>query len=108
MLKVYLDDIRVPKDSGYDSNHDWLIVRTYEEAKSIVLNHKPQSWSFDHDLGPGETVYDFIKFIIELDIENPTEGFITSTFSYNIHSANPVGSKNIEKLLENYIKHKFN
>lgn len=35
------------------------------------------------------------------------DDFITKNFVFRCHSANPVGKKNIEELLNSYIENKF-
>ena len=104
-MKMYLDDIREPKDS-YD-----VIVRSYEEAVMFVQkNGIPSYISFDHDLGcedTGEILkrgYDFAKWLVDMDIENIYK--FPDNFSFNIHSANPIGRNNINSILNNYLKFK--
>lgn len=103
-MKMYLDDIRIPSDSSF------IIIRSFSEAVSFVLqNEVPSFISFDHDLGMKEgklleTGYDFAKWLVENDIEGII--FIPEDFSFNVHSANPVGSRNIESYLNNYLKFK--
>lgn len=97
--KLFLDDIRFPKEEG------WIIARTYDEAVAIVkLLGIPQNISFDHDLGLDSlTGYDFAKFLVEYDM---TYNEIDKTFTFYVHSANPVGAENIRKLLDNYVQFK--
>lgn len=104
-MKMYLDDIREPKDS-YD-----VIARSYEEALLFVQkNGIPSYISFDHDLGcedTGEILksgYDFAKWLVDMDIENIYK--FPDNFSFNIHSANPIGRNNINSILNNYLKFK--
>lgn len=101
MWSLYLDDIRYPKDSSF------VVARSVSEAIQMI-NDKgfPNYISFDHDLGENEeSGYDFAKWIINYDIDY---NVIDPTFSYNVHSANPVGAKNINFVLNNYLKFKFN
>lgn len=46
MVKVYLDDIRNPKED------DWIVVRNYDDFKKVILElpSLPDVISFDHDL----------------------------------------------------------
>ena len=105
MLKLYLDDIRIPKDSSFE------IVRSYKEAVAFVKERgAPDYISFDHDLGiePGvieKTGYDFAKWLVEADMNKEID--IPIHFRFNVHSANPIGAKNIESYLKNYLKRKF-
>ena len=130
--KLFLDDVRIPKDAiglvpdkynqFYFSN-DWDVVRNYDEfVQYIELNGVPKFVSFDHDLGDtamdeyfrnvatnGTLDYDNIeektgldcaKFLVEYcaDKNQPLP-------EYLVHSANPVGKRNIEGFLENAKKH---
>jgi hypothetical protein len=98
-MRLYIDDIRTPK------NDRWKVVRSYTDA--LIYMSKvgcPNYISFDHDLGEGKTGYDITKWMVENDIEYP--GWIPEEFHFNVHSANPVGKKNIESLLTNYLRHR--
>lgn len=104
--KLYLDDLRDSPDSSYN------IVRSYKDAVRYVKQFGvPYFISFDHDLGEDEngnllpTGYDFAKWLVEMDMDNMYGG-LPENFSFYVHSANPVGKKNIETYLNNYLKHK--
>jgi hypothetical protein len=106
--KLYLDDTRTP------STTDWVIVRTYEEFISYIeTNGLPYYVSFDHDLAQisykdgvesfeyyETTGYDCAKWLVDYCIRNNK-----SLPEFNVHSANPVGSENINKYLFNAKKH---
>ncbi len=105
-IKLYLDDIRIPKDDNF------IIVRNFEDAvKFVEKNNIPAYISFDHDLGidgNGKlllTGYDFAKWLIEMDLDNIYK--FPNNFQYNVHSANPVGKHNIETILDNYLNFKI-
>ncbi len=102
-MRLYLDDIRTPKDINF------VIVRSYEEAVVFVKeNGVPNYISFDHDLGVDEnnnelpSGYDFAKWLVEMDMDNIY--LIPVAFEFNVHSANPVGKANIEVYLKNYLE----
>ena len=101
-MKMFLDDIRVPKND-YD-----VIVRSFEEAINFVKeNGIPTYISFDHDLGCDEignilkSGYDFAKWLVDMDIENIHK--FPNNFTFDIHSANPIGKNNIKSILNNYL-----
>ncbi|WP_152057095.1 cyclic-phosphate processing receiver domain-containing protein [Aliarcobacter butzleri] len=101
-MKMFLDDIRVPKND-YD-----VIVRSFEEAVNFVKeNGIPTFISFDHDLGCDEmgnilkSGYDFAKWLVDMDIENIYK--FPNNFTFDIHSANPIGKNNIKSILNNYL-----
>ncbi len=95
--KIYLDDIRTPKTNG------WTVCRSYEDfIRAININGLPTEISFDHDLGWDEenncerkSGYDCAKWLVENDIVIE---------KFNVHSANPIGAKNITILLNNHKK----
>ena len=101
-MKLYLDDVRdLPDDS-------FTLVRSYEEAVLFVKdNGIPPFISFDHDLGCDEignilkNGYDFAKWLVDMDIENIHK--FPNNFTFDIHSANPIGKNNIKSILNNYL-----
>lgn len=96
-MRVYLDDERNPRVEQFDR-----VVRNYEEFKELLLTLVVVSYiSFDHDLGEGLDGYDCAKLLVELDMEH---NILDHNFSFNVHSANPVGAKNITAYLEGYLK----
>lgn len=108
---LFLDDERNLKDVTWAPewvfekyfNERWTVARNWEEVAYWVA-HKgfPKFISFDHDLGKDEkTGYDIIKLMIE-DVMN-SEYEISEGFDYYVHSKNPVGKKNIESYLNNFI-----
>ncbi len=96
-MKLFLDDLRNPCSNDFD------IVRSSESAiKFCEVNGCPSFISFDHDLGGDDTAMNFLKWLIETDMNMKT--FIPDDFSFHVHSANPIGKENIEFLLTNYLK----
>ena len=97
MTRVYLDDLREPKGQ-YD-----IILRSYdafvEYVKSVGEKIGDHYISFDHDLGEEMSGYDCAKFLINWCLDNEYD-----VPDYNIHSANPVGTENIESLFKTYKK----
>lgn len=105
--RLFLDDVRnvemVYKDF---SNEDFIVVRNYNDfVNCIKKNGLPYFISFDNDLGIDENGnllkegYDCAKWLVyesNLDLLN---------LNFNVHSANPVASSQIESLLKNYIKY---
>jgi len=90
-MKIWLDDIRKPPDES------WTWVSTAEKAWALILKEEIESISFDHDLGDGKlTGYDLAKTIEEYSYI----GGIEKKISWNVHSANPVGRKNIEQAMK--------
>ncbi len=105
--KLFLDDIRDVK-MVYKNlrDEDFIIVRNFKDFKKIIIeNGLPELISFDNDLGLDENEniaedgYAAAKWLVYesgLDLRN---------LKFNVHSANPVASQQIQSLLDNYIKH---
>lgn len=108
-MKVWLDDVRVPPKG-------WLWVKSYDEAVECFQENEGGvlDCSLDHDLGFEEaaqgknifdlanynynnvalTGYDFVRWIMEHEAW-PLK-------SLGIHSANPVGARNMMGVIERY------
>jgi hypothetical protein len=139
MKKLFLDDLRIPKDAiglvpsnlnQFYWENDWDIVRSYDEFVSyITKNGLPDFISFDHDLADDhyndlfsdenwvkddsdivlkydeykeKTGFECAKWLVDFCLDNGSQ--IPNTI---VHSANPVGKKNIESYLANAQKHLF-
>ena len=90
---LYLDDLR-PTPEGFER------VYNFEEFVAFIpQNGMPDFISFDHDLGLGKTGFDCAKYLVEYCLDNQT-----TLPEFTVHSQNPVGKENIEKLLANFIK----
>lgn len=89
-------------------NEEWVICRNKMQVISAIFDHDkevPSFISFDHDLGDGEsTGYDIAKWIVEMNMDGVVK--IPKDFSFYVHSKNPIGKKNIESYLNNYLEFK--
>lgn len=88
MKKIFLDDLR-------EAPKGWIDVRNYDEMVGILKTLKGEEFevSLDHDLGETKTGYDVCKWMVE------NECYPTVV---TIHTANPVGAKNMFQLLDRY------
>lgn len=115
MRKIFIDDERFPttaitlveSDMGmYKNDSDWVIVRTYDEfVNEVTKNGSPNYVSFDHDLadidGDDEkTGFDCAKWLVDYCMDNNI-----MLPKYQVHSANPIGKKNINSYLGNAKNH---
>jgi hypothetical protein len=137
MKKLFLDDIRIPKDAiglvpsnlnQYYWENDWVIVRDFHQfCDYLQKNGVPDFISFDHDLADDhyndlfsnknwsksdndivlkydeykeKTGYECAKWLVDFCLESSYK-----LPDYQVHSANPVGKKNIESYLLNAKKH---
>jgi hypothetical protein len=114
MIKVFLDDIRVPKMSHnetrglgmqYSNTKDWVIIRDYFDFIDFVKNNfdKIDLISFDHDLAcykdgqefTGKNAVDYlINFCLDNDKPFP---------DWYAHTDNTTGRKNIISTILNYL-----
>lgn len=90
-MNLYLDDLR-PTPEGFER------VYSYDEFVNFINTHGlPDFISFDHDLGVEETGFDCAKFLVNYCIDHNLK-----LPDYQVHSQNPVGKENIEKLFEHF------
>lgn len=91
MYRMFIDDERNPPIG------DWVVVRSSDQAIKFVQENGPPAFiSFDHDLGGDDTTMVFLKKLV--DIWDDTDLIP----DYQVHSANPVGSKNIVAFMESW------
>jgi hypothetical protein len=137
MKKLFLDDIRIPKDAiglvpsnlnQFYFENDWIVVRNFWEFCNYIQKFGlPNFISFDHDLADEhyndlfsdknwssqdsdivlkydeyseKTGYECAKWLVDWCLENSKK-----IPEFVVHSANPVGKKNIESYLNNATKH---
>jgi hypothetical protein len=92
--KLFIDDERTPATDG------WVIVRSSNEALTYIQNNGwPEFISFDHDLGGDDTTMVFLRKLVD-QVWNGDN----LPPDYMVHSANPVGSKNIVSFMESWKK----
>lgn len=99
--KLFLDDERNPSVvySGVDAE-GWVVVKSSAEAIQYVKdNGMPFFMSLDHDLGGEDTTTKFLLWLIQEHLDGRIKGIIPD---YKIHSANPVGSKNLEAKMQSW------
>lgn len=97
MTKIFLDDLRDPPDNG------WIVLRSFDEyTRWLSDNGIPTVISFDHDLGEGPTGYDALKWTIEKYLDGQLD--FPKDFTYYVHSANPIGKKNIVSMMDNFLE----
>lgn len=95
--KLFLDDIRMPIEPGY------VIARSSIEGIELCKSKTlPKFISFDHDLGVDDDAMIFLKELFLLwEQEGSDESKIPN---YQVHSANPVGAKNIISYMDSWKK----
>ena len=91
MINLYLDDMRTPMN-GMMPDTFWVVVRTIEATKTLLLAGLVEEMSLDHDLGLGDTGYDLVKW---MEAQN-----VWPSGSITVHSANPSGRDNMVAVLK--------
>ena len=92
MYRMFIDDIRSPPPG------DWIVVRSSNEALAYIRNNgMPSFISFDHDLGGDDTTMVFLRLLV-----NTVWNGSDIPPDYKVHSANPVGSKNITAFMDSW------
>ena len=105
-MKLYLDDIRNPHQSGYKDN-EWIVCKNDKTFKDMftsfdnIITHI----SFDHDIdsynddGTEVTGYDCVKWLCDYILDNNLD---ISNLTLNFHTANPVGKENMASYWNNF------
>ena len=94
-MLLWLDDIRTPPSNEPCEwfKDPWSALRAV-----IVRGHDFTSWSLDHDLGENvPTGYDFLCMLTNLIA--CTGAKLCLPVEINIHSANPVGRRNMQRAI---------
>lgn len=92
-MKLWIDDIR-------KAPNGWTWVKSSSEAIKMLLSHPIEEISFDHDLGGEDTAYRVATLIEERAYNGKIPKMI-----WHIHSANPIGEKNIRMAMQNADKY---
>jgi len=100
-LRLSLDE-RFPPEK----DNDVVIARSVAESKCLIKQRGfPVFITFDHDLDENQpTGFDFAKWIVDQDLES-NYNLTPDCFTFCAHSQNPIGKRNIEKLLKPYLFH---
>lgn len=93
-MRIWIDDVR-PMPKGFDKH-----FKSYREAYMFLMAHGDvvTHISFDHDLGsmdPKQTGYELARAI-----ERWASKHLITRMTWAVHSANPVGKKNIEAAMK--------
>lgn len=102
--KLFLDDERDPVLPG------WIVCRSVTDAVSVCEHYGlPEFISFDHDLGMEKpldgyenTGMGFAKWMVDKILDK--ELALPGNFDFYVHSQNPIGAANIDKLLRSFLR----
>lgn len=89
-MKLWLDDVRTPPDDT------WTWAKTFEGAVELFNTEPVVEISFDHDLGDTNRT----GYTLALLIERLAHEGVMGRIKWRIHSANPVGKRNIQRAME--------
>jgi hypothetical protein len=104
---LYVDDIRNIPASYQNDNEVWDLARNYDQAIKMLQITDYDMLSLDHDIaswnddGREMTGYDITLWLAQRKIDGlytPPEIFV--------HSANPVGVRNMNAVLDRYVLEK--
>lgn len=101
-MKLWIDDVRVPP------NETWVWAKNFEQAVRVVaIRGLPDEISFDHDLGLADerTGLDIAHWLVDADLDGTVN--IPPDWNFHVHSANPVGARNIRETLAGYLRFKY-
>jgi hypothetical protein len=98
-MKLFLDDVRDPPND----DEDWIIART---ASDFMFAARYADFiSFDHDLGLDQpTGYELLNILEAMYRRG--EIWTESLPTMVVHSANPVGAKNMRTVIDQIVKFK--
>ncbi len=102
-MKIWLDDLRNPKD--YNGYEDYKWYKNPIIIKKLIRENKVTHISFDNDLAffiaqREITGYDVAKVFEEMAFNKTLKVLPV----WNIHSANPIGRREIEECMKNMEK----
>ena len=95
-MKLWLDDVRPPPDES------WHWAKTLEIAFIEMSCNGPnlELISFDHDLGTNAKGETLDSMAVAKLLESLAYQRVGKRIPWQIHSANPVGRKNLQAALE--------
>lgn len=97
-MKLWLDDIR-PAPNGWIWCKNSVEFLAYENLVAF-MNGEIEKISFDHDLGDDDL--NGYQIICELEqVVYAAEMYRRDLPEFHIHSANPVGRRNIQRAIDN-------
>ena len=108
-MKLYLDDIRNPHQSGYKDD-EWIVCRKDKTFKDMFVSFDSiiTHISFDHDLanfdsdGNEVSGYTLVKWLCDYILDNDLD---ISNLEIRFHTANPVGEENMMCYWNNFYKY---
>ena len=108
-MKLYLDDIRNPHQSGYNCS-EWIVCKNDKTFKDMFMSFDSiiTHISFDHDIDSYDenenevTGYDCVKWLCDYILDNNLD---ITNLEIRFHTANVVGKVNMEVYWQNFYKY---
>ena len=108
MVKLYLDDVRMPSQSGYKDS-EWIVRRNDKTFKDMFTSFASivTHISLDHDIscydeyGDEVTGYTLVKWLCDYILDNDLD---ISNLEIRFHTANPIGRVNMMCYWDNFRK----
>ena len=105
-MKLYLDDVRNPYQSGYQDN-EWIVCRNDKTFKDMFISFDSiiTYISLDHDIDSYDenenevTGYDCLKWLCDYIQDNNID---VSNLRLNFHTSNVVGKENMVYYWNNF------
>ena len=105
-MKLYLDDIRNPHQSGYKDS-EWIVCKNDKTFMDMftsfdnIITHISFDYGIDSydENGNEVTGYDCVKWLCDYIQDNNLD---ISNLTLNFHTANPVGKENMETYWRNF------
>ena len=98
-MKIWIDDQIDDKDTPHRHvPQGWIGAKTALQACRYIKTGKVTDIDFDHDLGTDTN--DRGGYIVALYIEKLAYNKMIPALQWRIHSANPVGRKNITQAMQ--------
>lgn len=97
-MRLWIDDERDPKE--WSPMKEWVWAKSAEEALDLLDSYIFDEVSFDHDLGSDEKGIKPSGYYVACVIEEMAALGLITRFKWSVHSANPVGYRNIIQAFE--------
>lgn len=96
-INLWLDDVRDP--AVHSPHYEWVWVKTAQAAIAALETGVVERLSLDHDIGNEMEVGN--GYMVAKFVEEAAYLGTLPRLTWTIHSANPVGRKNMEAALRN-------
>ena len=100
-MKLYLDDIRNPHQSGYKDD-EWIVCKNDKTFKDMFMSFDSIITHISFDSENEVTGYDCVKWLCGYILDNDLD---ISNLTLKFHTANIVGEENMMCYWNNFKNH---